>query len=445
MELARTVEVLDLVGEPAAPADPIGQPAERQNSIERDRPRTLSFVDLAVALAFALSVGAAIWSLQRSMDARFFTIPAGNDVWFEGDVPTVADTVLHRWSDQSRNARHPLVPLLATDSAYVLRGAGLGDRSILALLSAAAGAVWVALFYVIARSLTAHRLDAIVFTLLVCSTSSAMFWLAVPETYSLGSLTLLVPLALCALDAGRRFGAGWYVAASAVSLSVTTTNWTCGIFTAAARWPWRRALQITANALSIVVVLWAVQRLIFPTAPFFFGYSNEQQFVLPAASGGLRPVMRVLFFHTIVMPEVAVIPEPKWGLAMSVQQSPLGSSGAWGVAATALWAALLVSTLFGLWTSGEHRRFRIVLAATIAGQVLLHLLYGEETFLYALHVAPLLILTAALAAGSTTWRRPILALALVLAFTAAVNNASQLGTALAFFSRTSCCATPGAV
>jgi hypothetical protein len=65
--------------------------------------------------------------------------------------------------------------------------------------------------------------------------------------------------------------------------------------------------------------------------------------------------------------------------------------------------------------------------------------------LYALHVAPLLILTAALAAGSTTWRRPILALALVLAFTAAVNNASQLGTALAFFSRTSCCATPGAV
>jgi len=435
--LAITVEVLDLIREPGAPAAPIGQPAERQHSIKRDRPRTLSFVDLTVGLVFALSVGAAIWSLQRSMDARFLTIPAGNDVWFEGDVPTVADNVLHRWSDQSRNARHPLVPLLATTSAYALRGAGLGDRSILALLSAAVGAVWVALFYLIARSLTVHRLDAIVFTLLVCSTSSAMFWLAVPETYSLGSLTLLAPLALCALDEGRRFGTAWYVAASAASLGVTTTNWMSGIFSVGGRWPWRRALQITANALSIVVVLWAVQRLIFPTAPFFFGYSNEQRFVLPAASGGPGPVMRVLFFHTIVMPAVAVIPEPKWGLAMSVQHSPLGSSGAWGVAATALWAALLVSTLLGLWTAAGHRRFRIVLAATITGQVLLHLLYGEETFLYALHVAPLFILAAALAAGSTAWRRPILALALALAITAAVNNASQLGTALAFFSRTS--------
>jgi len=158
--------------------------------------------------------------------------------------------------------------------------------------------------------------------------------------------------------------------------------------------------------------------------------------VLPAASGGPGPVMRALWFHTIVMPQIAVIPEPKWGAVMSVQHSALGSSGAWGVAATVLWAALLGSTLCGLWTSGGNRRIRVVLGATIAGQVLLHLLYGEETFLYALHLAPLLILAAAQAAESTAWRRAILALAVALAFTGAVNNASQLRTALAFFSRT---------
>jgi hypothetical protein len=298
-----------------------------------------------------------------------------------------------------------------------------------------ASASWVALFYVIVRSLSRHRLDAIVFTLLACSTSSAIFWLLVPETYTPGSLTLLAPLALCAIDAERRAGAGWYVAASAVSLSVTSTNWMCGLFAAAASWPWRRALQISANALSVVVVLWAVQRTLFPTAPFFFGYSNEGRFVLPAASGGPGPVLRALWFHTIVMPHIAVIPEPKWGAVMSVQHSALGSSGAWGVAATALWAALLGSTLVGLCTSGGNRRIRVVLGATIAGQVLLHLLYGEETFLYALHLAPLLILAAALAAASA-WRRAILALAVALAFTGAVNNAWQLRTALAFFSRT---------
>jgi hypothetical protein len=54
-----------------------------------------------------------------------------------------------------------------------------------------------------------------------------------------------------------------------------------------------------------------------------------------------------------------------------------------------------------------------------------------------MHVAPLLILAGTLALASTRWRRAILALAVVLAFTAFVNNASQLRTAMAFFSRAS--------
>jgi hypothetical protein len=437
MELARTVEVLDVLKEPARRFEPDRVPSEHQPIAEPPRSAGFRVTDLAVAFLFALIIGAVIWSLQRSMDARFFIAPAGNDVWFEADLPTVADTVLHRWSVQSRNARHPLFPLLATGSAYALRAAGLGDRSILALLSTLAGAAWAALFYVIARSITARRLDAIVFTLLACSTSSAMFFLIVPETYTLGSLTLLVPLALCALDADRRFSEGWYVAASAVSLSVTSTNWMCGVSAAAARWPWRRALQITVNAVAFVLIVWAVQRLIFPTAPFFFGYSNEGRFVLPAASGGPGPVMRVLFSHSIVMPHIDLIAEPKWGTVMSVQHSAIASSGPWGVAATTLWGALLVATAVGLLTSRRDRRVRIVLGATLAGQVLLHLIYGEETFLYAMHVAPLLILAGTLALASTRWRRAILALAVVLAFTAFVNNASQLRTAMAFFSRAS--------
>ena len=122
---------------------------------------------------------------------------------------------------------------------------------------------------------------------------------------------------------------------------------------------------------------------------------------------------------------------------MSVQHSPIASSGAWGIAATVAWAALLVSAIVGLMASRGNPRVRIVVLGTLAGQVLLHLLYGEETFLYAIHVAPLLVLTTALAASSTPWRRAILVLAAAAAFTAAVNNLSQLETALGFFSRAS--------
>jgi hypothetical protein len=417
--LAGTVEVLDVASEPTR------------------RPTAFSSADLVVACLFALCVGVAIWNVQRSMDARFFIAPAGNDVWFEADVPTVADTVLHRWSIQSRNARHPLFPLLATGSAYALRAAGLADRAILGLLSALAGAVWVVVFYVIARLMTGRRFDAVAFTLLACSTSGAMFFLMVPETYTLGSVTLLAPLALCAIDADRRRSEGWYVGASAVSLSVTSSNWMCGIAAAAERWPWRRALQITVNAVCCVGVLWAVQRIIFPTAPFFFGYSNEERFILPAASGGPGPVARALAFHTIVMPRIDVIPEPKWGSVMSVQHAAIASGGPWGVAATAIWAVLLVAAVAALATSRRNQRLRIVLGATLAGQFALHMIYGEETFLYSMHVAPLLMLAAAFAAASTPWRRPILVLAAALAVTAAVNNIVQLRVALAFFSRAS--------
>src|SRR4051812_19230243 len=224
MELAITVEVLDVLRGPGRRPDQIATPNAAPTAAEPLHTVGFSVTDVFIAAVLALGVGLTIWSVQRSMDARFFTAPAGNDVWFEADVPTVADTVLHRWSTQSRNARHPLFPLLATGTAYALRAAGLGERAILALLSSMAGAAWVTLFYATVRLVTGRRLDALIFTTLACATSSAMFFLIVPETYVLGSFTMLVPLALCAVDAERRWPEGWYVAASAVSLSVTSTN-----------------------------------------------------------------------------------------------------------------------------------------------------------------------------------------------------------------------------
>jgi hypothetical protein len=78
-----------------------------------------------VAAAFALLAALVVWNVQRSMNARFFIVPEGNDVWFEADLSTVADTVLHRWTVQSCNARHRLLPRLATGSAD-----GLSDSTV---------------------------------------------------------------------------------------------------------------------------------------------------------------------------------------------------------------------------------------------------------------------------------------------------------------------------
>ncbi len=245
--------------------------------------------DVALTVVIAVCVGFYAATVHRAMDPRFLTAPIGNDVWFEADVPTVADRMLHRWSDQSRNARHPLFPTLTTLPSYALRAIGFSDRSRLAVLTTVVAAAWSAAFFVVARTATGRRLDALLFTVLSCVTSGAMFWLVVPETYAWSSLSVLVALALCAIDSKGRLGAGWYVATAALALGVTLSSWMAGLFAAAVRHPWRRALQIGANSLCVVVLLWGVQRFIFPTAEFFIGYAGEARFITPAASRRARP------------------------------------------------------------------------------------------------------------------------------------------------------------
>jgi hypothetical protein len=132
------------------------------------------------------------------------------------------------------------------------------------------------------------------------------------------------------------------------------------------------------------------------------------------------------------MPAIQVGSDPKWGRIMSVQRSSLGSSGPWGVAATVLWLPMLAFAVRGLFTSGADGGFRAVLAATLASQLGLFMIYGEETFLYSMQVAPLLVLAAALATR-TAARRIVLGLALAAGVAAAVNNFLQFATAMTFF------------
>jgi hypothetical protein len=131
------------------------------------------------------------------------------------------------------------------------------------------------------------------------------------------------------------------------------------------------------------------------------------------------------------MPAIEVIPEPKWGQRMSVQHAAVGSSGLVGTAAAVLWLVLLVTGVHGMWKSWRTSSLVPALAVTTLGQCGVYLCYGEETFLYALQVAPLLVVCAA--HGPTAGRRwPILIAALLVALLA-LNNLVALDSALRFF------------
>lgn len=155
--------------------------------------------------------------------------------------------------------------------------------------------------------------------------------------------------------------------------------------------------------------------------------------ILQEEAGGPFPVTRAFFLHAMVMPVIDRIPQKyeKRGWLLTVQHSQPGSASPWGVVAVVCWAGLLGFGVWGAIRDRVNRRVVLVLGLSLAGQLALHLIFGEETFLYALHVIPLLIVLAAF--GSlTSARRTVLALAVTCLVGAAVNNSRQLGDALRF-------------
>jgi hypothetical protein len=99
--------------------------------------------------------------------------------------------------------------------------------------------------------------------------------------------------------------------------------------------------------------------------------------------------------------------------------------------AVACWLTILVAGLWGLVTLRGLDRFRWALGLTLLGQVGLHLVYGDETFLYSLHFLPLLLALAACATQLPA-RQPLRLVLLLLIVLVALNNTQQFQRAVEF-------------
>jgi hypothetical protein len=110
----------------------------------------------------------------------------------------------------------------------------------------------------------------------------------------------------------------------------------------------------------------------------------------------------------MVMPDVQVIPNdtPDLWPKFSVQDAPSWHLTDWGIVALSSWIALLATGIWALLAVESLKRFRLVLGLPLAGQLALHLVYGNETFLYVLDFMPALVLAVDLA-SFTHLRRPV--------------------------------------
>lgn len=410
--------------------------------------------DILIVVFLAAAAGFASYQGGKLINPMLFDKQAG-DVWFHSDIGRVVDDMTVYGIDHDHTNVHPLFLLILFPVVYVLKTALLLEPiTAVRIVIAVVAGLWFSSLFISLRVIGCRRFDATLFSVLAATSAAAVFWFVVPETYPFGSLSILLALGCVALTQHRKLSPLSYVVVNVLTLSITITNWMVGILATIVNHRRKQFLQITLTAFCILAVLVAVQKVIFPSsnAGGFFSYpddAGEAGYMIQPDSGGPLKVVKSFVFDTLVMPAINLVNNkideyPLWPIRMSVQMSSPGSGSVWGSIAVVLWIALLSLGLWGLFSTRKHLRLRVVLGLTILGQLALHTVYGNETFLYTLNFLPLLVVLAAL---STLTRARLLALVLagMLVLSAGTNNILQFNQAVAFInSHGSLCAIPSA-
>ncbi|HNI69557.1 MAG TPA: hypothetical protein PKV55_16030, partial [Nitrospira sp.] len=383
-----------------------------------------------VAVLLTLVAASVFYTLYGRHDTALLTDI--NDVWFQSDLKRVFENMTDRFARGHYRVKvHPLHSLLTYSPTLLLRKIGFDPLHAVQIVTASIAAVYLLAVYVLLRVIGCARVDAFVFSLLGACSTAALFWLSVPESYGLGATSIVIGLLLAATGTQRRQALWKYVAISALTLSITVTNWMVGILATLTAHTLKRAVFITVIAFSVVALLWGVEKQIFPTAMFFVGDREEGRYLVWPTITRIVSVLDTLLFHTMISPTITVASTTGMGWPLlSMQTSTPGSSGVLGIVGVILWSLLLGLGLWALLSSKTSQAIRVALGLTLLGQLGLHTLYGDETFLYSLHFLPLLITVAALST-LTHLRVPAMAIALALIPVAGANNWQQFHEAIA--------------
>jgi hypothetical protein len=396
-------------------------------------------VDIVIALSLAIAMTGASFLASQQIPIPVLTDFYAQDTWFGGDLPTVFGNLTSLKSDFGRNNKHPLFPILVFPLVFGLsKFLHLELVTATRLVLALTAGLWIISLYSLFRLMTCQRLDATIFSLLGGVSAAAVFWFVVPDSFPFASLTILLALVFVALTQHHKISPAWYVAVSALTVSITITNWMVGLLATIVNFRWKKAIQITFLTFCVVNALWIVQRAIFPNTGLPFQpktFIGEKKFISGPTAESILSAISSFTYQTMIMPAVQLgdsllrlgWPKPE------VNTLAPGSGSFWGMIAVIAWTGLLLLGLWGYFSTKRQLKLRIVLGFTILGQLLIHSVYGTgETFIYSLHFAPLLLALAAFA-SLTRLRLGGLALASLLVISAGINNRlqfNQLTTAL---------------
>jgi hypothetical protein len=383
---------------------------------------------VAGAAVAGVFLGGLIWggALGRTLPSHEF--------WFEADTPRVLEDLTDPRGNHYRSSVHPIVITLTMPiGAFLVRVLHLTPFQAALVLNAATAGLWLAAIFATLRLIGCSRRDALALALLAGASSGAMFWFLVPETYPMGSLSIVACLLVAARCTRVAVPDLVMCLAAAFSLGITITDWMAGWALTLFNRKLKRAVLILAGSLLLVAGVSVAQKALFRLMfsnrnlglPYPRALAGESDWVYFPDASRLLEVTRAALLHSVVMPSFTAYPR----VGLSVQSSPAFSSNWVASTAVVLWGVLLAAGLLRLvWGNGPIR-FRLVVGSVLLAQLMMHELYGPETFLYALNFVPLLFVTAGIAMLDAG-RRVLAALAVAAAVLTLGNNLYQFDRAV---------------
>lgn len=202
---------------------------------------------------------------------------------------------------------------------------------------------------------------------------------------------------------------------------MTVTNWMSGLAASALGLGLRRALRISVVVLLLAAGLSIVQRGLFPHAGMPFDVQEEAAYVVLAPDYILHRL-----YTSVAEPFLAPTPvEPVDGSGAHLVNfgTPGGTPFFW-LAATG-WLVLAGLAVEALRKGVVSPHIAVFALFVLDGEFVLHILYGDGFFLYALNFVPLLVLLASTACVGRR-RRLALAVAIATALLSGAHNLAQL-------------------
>jgi hypothetical protein len=348
-----------------------------------------------ICLALALLIPAIFFLLlpwnpanvtRESMD-HFF----GADVWRVYLNLAGSDEVTHY-----RDKVHPYFSLFAVTAAQAGKLLGIEGGEFLAYRTIF-GTAGMFLFWLFIRRLTSP-INAFAALALLLSTMTVRIWSTLPESFLFGFFTLMLGLNLAQI---RFCPAATFI----VTLAGTTTNCTLGIMHLLQRWrslDWKMTIFTIAIA---VLLLSSLQKSLYPTSVHFFdvfALREERRYVNNALS-------RLPFRAFDFLYSGFVLPLPEGVIAGKITTGKL-----WGdfaaaydtgydnrqtltiVAALVAITAYLLAGIVQFTRSIKPFETSTLVAGFVLLELVLHLSYGNDPFLYSYHFVPFLIIFMAL-------------------------------------------------